>query len=87
MVSFVEIKGFDEFDKYTKSIDDNESPVLFYFSGAKLPDGNSWCPDCVEGIYSNLFFMYNYLPKTYYYIALYNSEKRSSRYLYNLYMS
>ncbi|KOB74639.1 putative nuclease HARBI1, partial [Operophtera brumata] len=46
-----EIKGFDAFDKYTKSIDDNVPPVLFYFSGAKLPDGNSWCPDCVEGPY------------------------------------
>ncbi|XP_064071613.1 thioredoxin domain-containing protein 17-like [Vanessa tameamea] len=47
MVTQIEIKGFDEFVKYTETIDDNGPPVLFYFSGSKLPDGNSWCPDCV----------------------------------------
>ncbi|XP_047527908.1 thioredoxin domain-containing protein 17-like [Vanessa atalanta] len=47
MVTQIEIKGFDDFVKYTETIDDNGPPVLFYFSGSKLPDGNSWCPDCV----------------------------------------
>ncbi|XP_059057094.1 thioredoxin domain-containing protein 17-like [Achroia grisella] len=48
MVSNVEIKGFDEFAKYTDNIDPNGPPVFFYFSGEKTADGNSWCPDCVE---------------------------------------
>ncbi|KAJ0180733.1 hypothetical protein K1T71_004137 [Dendrolimus kikuchii] len=48
MVSYVQIKGFEEFAQYTESIDPNGPPVLFYFSGSKLPGGNSWCPDCVE---------------------------------------
>lgn len=49
MITQVQIKGFEEFVKYTESIEPNGPPVLFYFSGSKLPDGNSWCPDCVEG--------------------------------------
>ncbi|CAH0406305.1 unnamed protein product [Chilo suppressalis] len=48
MITYLEIKGFEEFAKYTESIDPNGAPVFFFFSGSKLPDGNSWCPDCVE---------------------------------------
>ncbi|XP_072943605.1 thioredoxin domain-containing protein 17-like [Epargyreus clarus] len=48
MVTNVEIKGFDEFAKYTENIDPKGPPVLFYFTGSKLANGNSWCPDCVE---------------------------------------
>ncbi|XP_050345484.1 thioredoxin domain-containing protein 17-like [Nymphalis io] len=48
MVTQIDIKGFDEFEKYTETIDANGPPVIFYFSGSKLPDGKSWCPDCVE---------------------------------------
>ncbi|KAL4707389.1 hypothetical protein ACJJTC_008574 [Scirpophaga incertulas] len=48
MVSQIVIQGFEEFDKYAKNIDNNGPPVYFYFSGSKLPNGNSWCPDCVE---------------------------------------
>lgn len=68
MISTVEIKGFDEFDKYTKSINDDETPVLFYFSGEKLPDGNSWCPDCVVGkfcFYNKGFYRTPSLSKSY----------------------
>lgn len=50
MVTHVEIKGFDDFSKYTESIGEADPPVYFFFSGEKLPGGNSWCPDCVEGI-------------------------------------
>ncbi|XP_046965352.1 thioredoxin domain-containing protein 17-like [Vanessa cardui] len=46
MVTIANIKGFEEFVKYTETIDDNGPQVLFYFSGSKLPNGNSWCPDC-----------------------------------------
>lgn len=49
MVSNVSIKGYDEFVKFLKNIDNNGPPVYFYFSGSKTPDGNSWCPDCVVG--------------------------------------
>lgn len=49
MVSYVEIKGFDDFAKYTENIDQKGPPVFFFFSGSKLPSGGSWCPDCVEG--------------------------------------
>lgn len=49
MVSYVEIKGFEDFDKYTKNIGTEGPPIFFFFSGQKLPDGNSWCPDCVVG--------------------------------------
>ncbi|XP_045445356.1 thioredoxin domain-containing protein 17-like [Melitaea cinxia] len=48
MVTQINIKGFEDFVKYTDTIDRNGPPVVFYFSGSKLPDGNSWCPDCVE---------------------------------------
>ncbi|XP_063531008.1 thioredoxin domain-containing protein 17-like [Cydia strobilella] len=46
MVTKVSIKGFEEFVKYTDNIDPNGPPVYFYFD-SKLPDGTSWCPDCV----------------------------------------
>ncbi|CAH0721962.1 unnamed protein product, partial [Brenthis ino] len=48
MVTQVDIKGFEDFAKFTENIDQNGPPVIFFFSGSKLPDGNSWCPDCVE---------------------------------------
>ncbi|XP_068629942.1 thioredoxin domain-containing protein 17-like [Battus philenor] len=48
MISLVNLNGFEEFSKYTENIDPNGPQVLFYFSGSKLPDGRSWCPDCVE---------------------------------------
>ncbi|XP_030024220.2 thioredoxin domain-containing protein 17 [Manduca sexta] len=48
MATTVALKGFEEFCKYVDSIDPKGPPALIYFSGSKLPDGNSWCPDCVE---------------------------------------
>ena len=52
MVSVDEIHGYEEFVKYAEAIDPNGPPVVFYFSGEKLPSGESWCIDCVEGMYS-----------------------------------
>lgn len=49
MVILAEIKSLNEFDKYVDAIDPKGPPVLLYFSGAKLPSGDSWCIDCVEG--------------------------------------
>ncbi|XP_047988691.1 thioredoxin domain-containing protein 17-like [Leguminivora glycinivorella] len=48
MVTRVEIKGMDAFSKYTESLSSSGPPVFFFFSGSKLPNGSSWCPDCVE---------------------------------------
>ncbi|XP_039746733.1 thioredoxin domain-containing protein 17-like [Pararge aegeria] len=48
MVTIVQIKGFDDFAKYIASISSSSPLVLFYFSGSKLPNGSSWCSDCVE---------------------------------------
>ncbi|XP_063620909.1 thioredoxin domain-containing protein 17-like [Cydia splendana] len=48
MVTRVEIKGMDAFSKFTEDIDRSGPPVFFFFSGSKLPNGTSWCPDCVE---------------------------------------
>ncbi|XP_063359991.1 thioredoxin domain-containing protein 17-like [Cydia amplana] len=48
MVTRVEIKGIDAFSKFTEDIDSSGPPVFFFFSGSKLPNGTSWCPDCVE---------------------------------------
>ncbi|KAI5641760.1 hypothetical protein NE865_06064 [Phthorimaea operculella] len=47
MVSYVELKDFNEFDKYYNAIDPKGPPVYFYFTGKKDDSGKSWCPDCV----------------------------------------
>ncbi|XP_075992867.1 thioredoxin domain-containing protein 17-like [Anticarsia gemmatalis] len=46
MVTKVQVKGMQEFDEFYKGIDPKGPPVLFYFTGAKLPTGKSWCSDC-----------------------------------------
>lgn len=51
MVTMVDLHGYAEFSKYAETIDPKGPPVVFYFSGEKLPSGESWCPDCVEGTY------------------------------------
>ncbi|XP_041977559.1 thioredoxin domain-containing protein 17-like [Aricia agestis] len=49
MVTYVNLKGFEEFDHYTNDLENTNYalPVFFYFTGTKLPNGDSWCPDCV----------------------------------------
>lgn len=49
MVTMIELKGFEEFAKYVSNIGPEAPHVVFYFSGSKLPNGSSWCPDCVIG--------------------------------------
>lgn len=73
MVTNVNIKGYDDFVKYTESIDEKGPPVYFYFSGSKLPDGNSWCPDCVVGMYiistnGNLLINFIFFQRINYYL-------------------
>ncbi|CAH1645875.1 unnamed protein product [Spodoptera littoralis] len=48
MVTILELHGYDEFQKYVANIEPNSRPVVVYFSGEKLPSGESWCIDCVE---------------------------------------
>lgn len=43
------IEGYENFFKFMKNFKSNESVYVLY-SGKKLPNGKSWCPDCVEGI-------------------------------------
>ncbi|XP_053625560.1 thioredoxin domain-containing protein 17-like isoform X2 [Plodia interpunctella] len=46
MVTCLKINGFNEFVEYAENINSDGPPVFFYFTGDKLPDGQSWCPDC-----------------------------------------
>uniref|UniRef100_A0A2A4JB74 Thioredoxin domain-containing protein 17 n=1 Tax=Heliothis virescens TaxID=7102 RepID=A0A2A4JB74_HELVI len=48
MVNQIELHGYEEFSKYIETVDPKGPPVLLYFSGAKLPSGESWCSDCCE---------------------------------------
>lgn len=51
MVTILELHGYEEFQKYVANIEPNQPnsrPVVVYFSGEKLPSGESWCIDCVE---------------------------------------
>ncbi|CAH0604928.1 unnamed protein product [Chrysodeixis includens] len=48
MVTKVDLNGYDEFKRYADALDPKRKKVIFYFSGTKLDNGTSWCPDCVE---------------------------------------
>lgn len=52
MVKIIQIEGYENFDNYAKDINFNvgwSPPVYFYFTGSKMENGRSWCPDCEEG--------------------------------------
>lgn len=42
------VEGYEEFLKFMDKLQ-GDGVIHVLFSGTKLPDGNSWCPDCVEG--------------------------------------
>lgn len=42
------VEGFENFFEFMKNFKSNESIYILY-TGKKLPNGKSWCPDCVEG--------------------------------------
>ncbi|XP_026747637.1 thioredoxin domain-containing protein 17-like [Trichoplusia ni] len=48
MVTKIDLVGYEEFKRYVETLDSKASKAIFYFSGTKLADGTSWCPDCVE---------------------------------------
>lgn len=60
------IEGYENFFKFIKNLQSTGS-VYVLFSGKKLPNGKSWCPDCVKGTYiqlfdgSHLFFRITYI--------------------------
>lgn len=59
MVNRHHIEGYEEFVNYMKKFKEPDVVYILY-SGSKLPNGDSWCPDCVEGnYYINLKFNYN----------------------------
>ncbi|XP_054008999.1 thioredoxin domain-containing protein 17-like [Hylaeus anthracinus] len=41
------VQGYENFFKFVENLKVNE-PVYVLYSGTKLPNGKSWCPDCVE---------------------------------------
>ncbi|XP_019881885.1 thioredoxin domain-containing protein 17-like [Aethina tumida] len=40
------ITGYDAFCEFFKTFDSQGKNVHVYFSGSKLPSGESWCDDC-----------------------------------------
>lgn len=50
MIARHHIEGYEAFFKFIEQYKAN-GPVIVLYSGTKLPNGQSWCPDCVEGNY------------------------------------
>ena len=48
MVLKTEVEGYENFLKFIENFDSNKKLYIVY-TGSKLPDGNSWCSDCVQG--------------------------------------
>lgn len=43
----IHIHGYEEFSDHMKNLTrDPEEPVFIYFTGSKVENGTSWCPDC-----------------------------------------
>lgn len=49
MVQNHHVEGYENFCKFIKDFDVSGNKVYVYFSGSKLPNGESWCSDCVRG--------------------------------------
>ncbi|XP_051175287.1 thioredoxin domain-containing protein 17-like [Leptopilina boulardi] len=49
MVNRHHIEGYEEFVNYMKKFKEPDVVYILY-SGSKLPNGDSWCPDCVEAM-------------------------------------
>ncbi|XP_012277889.1 thioredoxin domain-containing protein 17-like [Orussus abietinus] len=41
------VEGYTKFEPFMKKFKEDES-VIVYYTGMKLANGKSWCPDCVE---------------------------------------
>lgn len=54
MVQKLKADGFREFIEKINDIEAKKlTEVFILFSGSKDMNGESWCPDCVEGISKN----------------------------------
>lgn len=42
------VEGYENFLKFMEDFKENGLVIVLY-SGTKLPSGESWCSDCVEG--------------------------------------
>lgn len=42
------VRGYDSFVEFMKKFKGDDL-VHVYFSGDKLPSGDSWCSDCIRG--------------------------------------
>ena len=51
------VEGYENFLKFIENFKDKE-PTYILYTGSKLPNGNSWCPDCVEGILILFILLY-----------------------------
>ncbi|XP_076233430.1 thioredoxin domain-containing protein 17 [Calliopsis andreniformis] len=47
MVQRHNVRGYENFFKFMQTLKATD-PVYVLYSGTKLPNGKSWCPDCVE---------------------------------------
>lgn len=55
MVQKHSVAGYENFVSFMKDFQSNGQMVNILFSGAKLENGVSWCSDCVEGMYLDLW--------------------------------
>lgn len=62
MVTPLVVEGYENFLQFIE-IYKSEDPLYILYTGSKLPNGDSWCPDCVEG--NTKFFIY----KIYHYFS------------------
>jgi len=48
MVDEKHVEGYDGYKSAMESLKGSKTPVYLLFCGSKTPDGQSWCPDCVQ---------------------------------------
>ena len=46
------VEGYEKFVDFVQNFK-TDGPTFILYTGSKLPNGDSWCPDCVEG---SIFF-------------------------------
>lgn len=60
MVIRHQVEGYENFLKTMDSLKVSE-PIHVLYTGSKLPNGHSWCPDCVVGKFTyNTFFTFTF---------------------------
>ncbi|XP_014467510.1 PREDICTED: thioredoxin domain-containing protein 17-like [Dinoponera quadriceps] len=47
MVRRYHVQGYENFLKYVEALK-KEEPIYILYTGTKLENGKSWCPDCVH---------------------------------------